>query len=243
MSYFPHIIILWELVVFKEICSFIGVYTFEQSKKGMKFIMQIENKILERNLIYDNTIILKYHIEYPQMVPDNTIYTRRFNLYNENIALSLQRKAENELFKEAIDLYNYNKKNNYPTMIYEVYQTYKITLNSRNIISLFIDEYTFTGGAHGSTIRASQTWDLNQGKQIELYQFFNNPYFILQILKNIKMQIQEKPEIYFDDACCLLIETFNPFSYYLVPGSIIIYFQQYDIAPYSSGIMEFSINS
>lgn len=204
--------------------------------------MQIEKKILEKNLIYDNTIILKYHIEYPQIVPDSTISTRRFNLYNENIALSLQQKAENELFKDAIDLYNFNKKNNYPTMVYEVYQNYKITFNFRNIISLFIDEYTFTGGAHGSTIRTSQTWDLNQGRQIELYQFFNNPYFLLQILKDIKMQIKENSSIYFDDACCLLIDTFNPQSYYLEPNSIIIYFQQYDIAPYSSGIREFPIN-
>lgn len=204
--------------------------------------MQIEKKILERNLTYDNTIILKYHIEYPQIISSDTISTRRFNLYNENIALSLQQKAENELFKDAIDLYKFNKKNNYPIMVYEVYQNYKITFNFRNIISLFIDEYTFTGGAHGSTIRTSQTWDLNQGRQIELYQFFNNPYFILQILRDIKMQIGENPEIYFDDVCCLLIDTFNPCSYYLEPSSIIIYFQQYDIAPYSSGIMEFSIS-
>ncbi|MBP3708198.1 MAG: DUF3298 and DUF4163 domain-containing protein [Clostridia bacterium] len=203
--------------------------------------MEIKNKILERNLIYDNTIVLKYHIEYPQIVPDSTVYIRRFNLYNENIALSLQQKAENELFKEAIELYKFNKKNNYPTMVYEVYQNYKITFNSWKIISLFIDEYTFTGGAHGNTIRTSQTWDLSRGRQIELYQFFNNPYFILQILKNIKMQIEENPEIYFDDACCLLIDTFNPQSFYLDQRSIIIYFQQYDIAPYSSGIREFSI--
>lgn len=207
----------------------------------MEVIMEIKNKILERNLIYDNTIVLKYHIEYPQIVPDSTVYIRRFNLYNENIALSLQQKAENELFKEAIELYKFNKKNNYPTMVYEVYQNYKITFNSWKIISLFIDEYTFTGGAHGNTIRTSQTWDLSRGRQIELYQFFNNPYFILQILKNIKMQIEENPEIYFDDACCLLIDTFNPQSFYLDQRSIIIYFQQYDIAPYSSGIREFSI--
>lgn len=204
--------------------------------------MQIEKKILERNLIYDNTIILKYHIEYPQILSSDIIYARRFNLYNENIALSLQQKAENELFRDAIDLYKFNKKNNYPIMVYEVYQNYKITFNFRNIISLFIDEYTFTGGAHGSTIRTSQTWDLNRGRQIELYQFFNSPYFVLQILKEIKKQIGENPSIYFDDACCLLIDTFNPRSYYLEPGSIIIYFQQYDIAPYSSGIMEFPIN-
>lgn len=204
--------------------------------------MQIINKILERNLIYDNTVVLKYHIEYPQIVPDSTVYIKRFNSYNENIALSLQQKAENELFKEAIELYKYNKKNNYPTMVYEVYQNYKITFNSWKIISLFIDEYTFTGGAHGNTIRSSQTWGLSQGRQIELYQFFNNPYFILQILKDIKMQIGENSEIYFDDACCLLIDTFNPQSFYLDQRSIIIYFQQYDIAPYSSGIMEFSVN-
>ncbi|MFU2363539.1 MAG: RsiV family protein, partial [Clostridiales bacterium] len=37
------------------------------------------------------------------------------------------------------------------------------------------------------------------------------------------------------------METINFDSYYLTPKGIVIYFQQYDIAPYSSGLPEFLI--
>jgi len=63
----------------------------------------------------------------------------------------------------------------------------------------------------------------------------------LDILKEINRQILDNKEIYFEDACNLVLETFNPDSFYLVPEGIVIYFQQYDIAPYSSGIRTFLI--
>lgn len=203
----------------------------------------IRNNILEKELFYDNNLVLKYHIEYPSIISNQFLEgTIKFNLYNQNLALSLQGKAENELYKEAIELYKYNKKNNYPTMIYEIVKDFKITFNSSNIISLYSDEYTFTGGAHGNTIRTSQTWNLLQGFMLSLEAFFpNDPYFILNILKQINNQIQKEPNIYFENACQLVLDTFNPQSFYLTPNSIVIYFQQYDIAPYSSGIRTFTI--
>lgn len=205
--------------------------------------MQITKRIIENNLVYENTVILKYYIEYPEIVNDNNIFTRRFNMYNEQIAKDLQKKAEYELYKEAVELYKYNKQNNYPIMVYEIYRTYEVTLNTSKIISLYADEYIFSGGAHGNTIRTSQTWNINNSRMIRLYELYRNPYFILDILRQISVQINNEKDIYFEDACCLVIETFNPQSFYLTPNSIIIYFQQYDIAPYSSGIRTFNINN
>lgn len=49
------------------------------------------------------------------------------------------------------------------------------------------------------------------------------------------------PEIYFDNTCNLVLDTFNPKSFYLLKDRVVIYFQQYDIAPYSSGIRTFEV--
>lgn len=128
-------------------------------------------------------------------------------------------------------------------MVYEVYRTFEVTFNNYNILSLYVDEYIFSGGAHGNTIRTSQTWDLSQVCIIPLEYFFcNNPYFLLDILKEINVQIASNPEIYFENTCNLVLETFNPASFYLIPNGIVIYFHQYDIAPYSSGIRVFTIS-
>lgn len=204
----------------------------------------IKNNILTKELFFDGTLILKYHIEYPSICLNTSeMGIMNFNIYNKKIAFNLKNAAENELYKEAIELYKYNKENGYPTMVYEIYRKYEITFNNYNIISLYIDEYIYTGGAHGSTIRSSQTWDLIKGNMLPLEAFFRkNPYFIINILKEINMQISKEPEIYFDNTCQLVLDTFNPKNFYLAPNFIVIYFQQYDIAPYSSGIRTFNIN-
>lgn len=204
---------------------------------------KIIKKILEENLSYDNTVILKYHIEYPYI--DSGSYlsgVEKFNTYNKELALELKNKIEKQLYKDAINTYKYNKEHGYPTMVYEVYKSLKITLNRGQLVSLYLDEYMFSGGAHGNTVRTSQTWNLGNGKIIKLYELFKEPYFLLEIFKSIDSQIRDNADKYFEDACSLVLETFNPQNYYLTTEKeVIIYFQEYDIAPYSSGIPIFEV--
>lgn len=208
-------------------------------------MLKIINRILQKKMKYENTVVLKYHIEYPEIVMDwqqNRNGIKKFNDYNLKMALQTQQKAENELYKEAIELYKYNKENGYPQMMYELYREYQITLNQENAVSMYIDEYIFSGGAHGTTTRTSQTWNLMLGKMVELYELYpNEPYFLLDILRKINREISENIEIYFADPYPLVVEYFNPESYYIDNGKVVIYFQQYDIAPYSSGIIEFTL--
>ena len=201
-------------------------------------MLKIINRILQKEMKYENTVVLKYHIEYPEIVMDwqqNRNGIKKFNDYNLKMALQTQQKAE-------IELYKYNKENGYPQMMYELYREYQITLNQENAVSMYIDEYIFSGGAHGTTTRTSQTWNLMLGKTVELYELYpNEPYFLLYILRKINREISENIEIYFADPYPLVVEYFNPDSYYIDNGKVVIYFQQYDIAPYSSGIIEFTL--
>jgi len=203
----------------------------------------VSKNVLEKELFYDGTLILKYHIEYPSInISVNQNAAIRFNNYNKNLALKIQNRTETEIYNNAVETYKYNKANGYPIMIFEVYRNFIITYERLNILSLYTDEYIFSGGAHGNTVRNSQTWDLLIGTMIKLDSFFpNNPYFLIDVLKQINEQIAKEPDIYFDNTCNLVLDTFNPNSFYLTSKGIAIYFQQYDIAPYSSGIREFII--
>lgn len=206
---------------------------------------EIKTIELKKELKYNNTVILTYKIQYPKIFSSNCKFgIDTFNKFNENKAIELEKYVNNTLFKEAKDVYDYNKLHGYPIMVFEVILEYNITYNKDCIISLYYDQYEFTGGAHGNTIRTSQNWDLQSGCQIPLSYFYpNNPYYIIDILKNINNQIKEQIQSgtnqYFDNYCELVLETFNLESYYLTPNAIAIYFQQYDIAPYSSGIPVF----
>lgn len=98
----------------------------------------IEIKTLENELKYNGEIILKYRIEYPQIREFYPLLGKMaFNTYNAENALKLQKYCEGELFKEAKELYDFNKANNYPIMVYEVLLTFTMTYFRNNLISLF----------------------------------------------------------------------------------------------------------
>lgn len=203
--------------------------------------------IIESNMNYQNTPVLHYKIEYPHF--QHSLYQNEMNKINEwyrSNAKDLQRKYETELYQQAIEQYEYSQENQFPFHMYEAVSVYEVTYNEKDLLSLYLEDYVYSGGAHGGTVKRSDTWDIKNGSRVLLYQFAKDPTaFQRQILNKIREQIAyqiEKGEgMYFDDYPELIIKYFNPESYYLTPNGLVIYYQQYDIAPYASGMPEFII--
>lgn len=206
-------------------------------------MFNIKNNIFEKEIFYKGNLILKYKIEYPSIY--NGCPKSEFNNYNLSKAMQLKKYAETVLLKQAQETFEYNNANGYPIMVFELIYEYNITYNNNNIISLYADEYIFSGGAHGLTTRTSQNWNMQCSKQITLSDLFpNNPYYLIDILKNINKQIEDQiangTNQYFDNYCKLVLETFKINQFYINSNNeFAVYFQSYDIAPYSSGIPVF----
>jgi hypothetical protein len=208
-----------------------------------KPIVTVNTLVLKDDLKYNDVVLLTYKIEYPEF--KSFMYQMALamiNKYYKTKALEYQNYLINELFPMAVEQYKNSIENNYPIRTYEALVIYKLTYNSNCIISLYSDKYEFTGGAHGSTIRTSQTWNLQKYAQIELSELFGcslnyKEYIFNQVIR----QIQENPDIYFENYKELVVKNFNENNFYCTPNGIVIYYQQYDIAPYSSGIREFLI--
>lgn len=202
---------------------------------------------IESEMYYKDVPVLHYKIQYPQFIQDcNERVMNKINLYYWNSALDLQKTFESQMYNEAIELYEYSITNDFPFHMYEAYVSYELTYNQGCTISLYFDKYIFSGGAHGNTLRTSNTWNLQNGCQILLYENFAyylnyRAYIINMINEQIADQISSGDNFYFEDYNKLVIENFNEDSYYLNPEGIVIYYQQYDIAPYASGIPEFTI--
>lgn len=212
-------------------------------------MFNFEKVTIEKNLYYKNHLIVKYSIEYPYILSKNFCYSiNKFNNFNQLKAMELKLYAEKELFESAKEIYDYNTSNNLPFFPYELVYSYTDTYNKNTIISLYFDKYIYAGGAHGSTIRTSQTWNMNTGTQILLCSLFNNDcsYVIIvlkEFLHQIEVQIEDGSNSYFENYAKLVIENFNFEQFYLIDNNIAIFYQQYDIAPYSSGIPVFYISS
>ncbi len=205
-------------------------------------MFNIDNKVFQKSLMYDGKVMLKYKIEFPQIKGYD-----KFNIVNYTQALELQKKCEENLYQDAKNLYEYNKQNNYPFFPFEVVSGYLITYNYDDIISLYYDEYIYSGGAHGNTLRTSQSWKMKDQTLIDLADYFpKEPNYVSKIIEDINLQIEQNIKngnnYYFENYCCLTSSKFRVENFYLSNGNIIIYYQQYDIAPYSSGILNFLID-
>ena len=194
----------------------------------------------------DIDIILKYNIQYPQFL--SACFHKsvsKINAYYTGAALNFEHYIKSILLPMATKDYYQSKKDNFPVHTYEAISVFTITYNQDCILSLYTDKYEYAGGAHGSTVRTSETWDVNLGAQIPLYTLF--PYgdsYRSKINESIIQQIQSQmtsQQNYFSDYVQRIRKSLYPQNYYLSPGYIMIYFQQYDIAPYSTGIPEFAI--
>lgn len=202
---------------------------------------------INRKFKYENIDILTLNIKYPIVnIYNNPRAERRINNQIRMHVNNYLRYVSTTLYNQAINTYMDSLENNFPFHSYEAYMEYTITYNDNCFLSLYTDIYEYTGGAHGNTIRTSNTWELCTGENIYLYYFFK-PYtdyhhiITQEIIAQAEENLEKNPGIYFDDYKDLIITNFNPNSFYMSHNGITIYYQQYDIAPYSTGIVEFTI--
>lgn len=207
----------------------------------------ISEQLLEDTMFYNEIPVFHYKISYPQFTTTcNPSSAREVNEYYSHASRKTESYCRTTLYQQAVENAKYIPKNQPPFHSYEFISEFHITYNNKCISSLYIDEYTFMGGAHGSTRRSSDTWDFSTGQPIHLKDLFpEDSSFPESILENIRGQIAGQlaaaPSSYFENYKSLVKDNFCMDCFYLIPGSVVIYFQQYDIAPYASGIPQFLI--
>lgn len=207
----------------------------------LKKAVNYNKKVITEEMKYDGVTVLKYRIEYPEF--EALVYKehiKNINQFYRDKAFELRNYLRTKLYQMAVDQYLDDIENGFPIRVFEALQTFKLTFNRACIISLYFDNYEYTGGAHGLTNRSSQTWNLQTGEMLELKELFApsfdyKTYIIQQVIEKVK----KNPDIYFDNYEELAEQNFNENSFYCRPEGLVVYYQQYDIAPYSSGIREF----
>ncbi len=203
--------------------------------------VKAEKHVIGDELTYNGEVVLTYKAEYPQFYSKkNKMSLAVINGYYRRKAESFKEYCETSLYNTLVELYKTELEHGIPIRRFEALLTYEITYLESCIISLYFDRYEYTGGAHGITTRDSQTWNLQRNDMIKINRLINcPPDYKSYILGEIKNEIERDKEAYFEDYEELVAESFDSSSFYCTPRSVVVYFQQYDIAPYASGIREF----
>jgi len=207
----------------------------------------VKEKFLQQDMYYKNQMIMRYTIKYPKFISEKyQTLTNKLNSLYRTKALMYERSNITNLYQMAMVEYEYSVANNFPIRLFEAYVDFFVTYNQNCAISLYFDQYEYAGGAHGLTVRYSDTWNLQKSKRIDLSEIFPyksnyKEYIIDMINQQITSEIANGNNPYFENYSQLVEENFKANSFYLTKAGVVIYFQQYDIAPYSTGLPTFLI--
>ncbi len=129
-----------------------------------------------------------------------------------------------------------------PVHPFQVFVDYDVHYNLNGLLSISVSYYGFQGGAHGFTVRETLNLDVNTGKVLTLGDFFGQDENYKDIVsRKILEQIAASPEMYFEEAPDTVAKITGDQPFYIGDGQIVIYFAQYEIAPYAAGMPEFAV--
>jgi len=217
-----------------SLCFFLVLFNCNEEQKTV---------FSEINITTDNNTIVEVNI--PQVSGDKTISNQINSEIQKTIISALHIGNPDEItsssVEESITSFNneYNAfKSDFPetAQIWEAQIDGEVLYQSPEIISIAMTSYTNTGGAHGILNISFLNFDSETGQSIQNNQIFND----IEAFKTVA-------EPYFKDATKdkSLVLDYKQFELpanigYSEDGIVLLY-NTYEIAPYSSGIIEFAI--
>ena len=119
---------------------------------------------IKRTFTYRDMNVLTLSIEYPHVsLINNAMAQMRINNRIRAQVSGYIKTVSTSLYRDAIDNYQSTQQNGYPFHAFEAVLNYTITFNMNCHLSMYRDQYEFTGGAHGNTVRSSDTFSLRSG--------------------------------------------------------------------------------
>jgi len=175
-------------------------------------------------------------IPYLQGISDEAIQNKLNDRFKQD-AFDLEKSVQAGLEEYVTEARN----NDFPINDFVLYSRFQQGYLNSRILSLTVDYYQYTGGAHGITERRPYNIDLGTGQDLALKDLFTSNFDYRSVInKEISQQIDSNKDMYFESDM-----GFQGISedqdYYLQDGTLVIVFQQYEIAPYVAGIPEFKI--
>ncbi|MCY6485014.1 DUF4163 domain-containing protein [Clostridium aestuarii] len=202
-------------------------------------LVKKNNVKIATKALKDKNEAIEYDLKIPIIsgLKDKKIQDKLNKLFNNEIM-----KFKNELEKGAkSDLEDF-KKEGCTFHPYVAKVEYKVSYNKNNILSICITYGQYTGGAHGMSYKKSYNIDLNTGNEATLKNFFCDGENYKQIIRNeIKRQIKLDEDRYFKGYDEVIDTLSDSQDFYIEDGKIVVYYGQYEIAPFAAGIPEFKI--
>ena len=196
--------------------------------------------------ITENLDYLKTNIKYPEFEKLPELNKRIANTVNSNWK-NFKSYSKTE-WNEIVAL---NNRGSSKLPSFEYLVTYEVTGN-KDLVSVLLNTYIFSGGAHGNTNLATFTYDTKAGKFIDIVQATSMSYNeISSVCRNTLykklIDTGKKMPPAEEDSMREMINTgafpqAGNFELFTVEGSrVYAWFEPYSVAPYSYGIQKIQV--
>lgn len=123
-----------------------------------------------------------------------------------------------------------------------VFQTsWDVKYNENDFLSLVEERYVYMGGAHGETAWLARNVDIAASKEIKLDDLFTDSGYVNTLNRLITEQVEENKDEYADLWEKPEIKDSNHTDFYIEDGSLVIFYQPYDLSYYARGFVEFHL--
>lgn len=119
---------------------------------------------------------------------------------------------------------------------------FEVKLNRGGLLSIAVQTYSYTGGAHGMTTVEYLNLDLTTGQELSFNDLFPSEAEIERAAQAIDAEIAANPEWFFIDQFSSDLFTEHQ-GFYLQDHHVVVCFGLYELAPYVAGIQEFAVSA
>ncbi len=199
----------------------------------------------KRVLKCEGETVLTINLRWPKLPQDRPSF-RRIGRYYQHVADRWRSRWEVCLYAQACAALAEARNNSYPFHPWEAALDFTVTYHERGLLSLYMDAYEFTGGAHGNTVRCGDTWDLSRGMPRTLASFFPagsrwRRESIAAVREEIERQIATGEYSYLDGWYEAVATQFDPCRFYLTSQGVAVFYPLYSLAPYVEGFPTFLV--
>ena len=119
-------------------------------------------------------------------------------------------------------------------------RSFDITYNKDNIISIVFADSNFAGGFHPSYEMSAVTYNMLTGERIDCTDIIDADSNDIRktVLSKFSELIYSDPDKFFSDAEDCLDDALSELKWYLADDGVHFFLNPYEIAPYSTGVIE-----
>lgn len=244
--FFKSAAVFTALLIFMVACSYNGnvddTPDLDQPDISNEVINYEVSSIKDQSVIYGNNDIKLAEVNaiLPKLTPDNDI-SKKINAYYEEMLEKYISNMKSEL-KAAGEANAEITEGEYIPC--SASQVYEIALNNEKFLSVKRVCSQFSGGIHGNTEYFSDSFSFESGERLVLSDIFtvSADEYLDRIFKEVLLQIRMDDSEYFGDYESSVKTLYNTEDFYLTADSIVVFYSEYTLGPYSLGIPEYSIS-